>query len=266
MAKVTRVTQTKRNQRYNIYLDDEFAFAVAEKILIQFNLFKGTQVDDVLKQTIIEAEYNQKAYQKALTYAANSLHSKQQVRIKLQQADFPASVIEQAIERLEKLDIIDDRQFANEYVQSQIRRGKLGPRAIKFNLKKYGIDQFLIEDLLIEYDETLQKENLDKLVDPLFQKYRRESAFLADQKVTQKLYQNGFAQRDIKQAIQDYHDSTPIDEEQDHDNFERMMMKVSQKYQHLTGWEYQSKVKAGMYRRGFDIRKVDQWLKEHRFD
>ncbi|AVH75556.1 RecX family transcriptional regulator [Weissella koreensis] len=266
MAEVTRVTQTKKNQRYNIYLDDKFAFAVAEKILIQFNLFKGTKVDDELKATIIEAEYNQKAYQKALTYAANSLHSKQQVRTKLQQADFPVSVIEQAIERLEQLDIIDDQQFANEYVQSQIRRGKLGPRAIKFNLKKYGIDQFIIEDLLVEYDETLQREKLSELIDPLFQKYRRESAFMADQKVTQKLYQNGFDQRQIKQALQDYHAETPVDEEQAQENFVRMMEKTAQKYQHLTGWDYQSKVKAGMYRRGFDLRKVDQWLKEHRSD
>ncbi|QIL51000.1 recombinase RecX [Weissella coleopterorum] len=266
MTEVTRVTRTKKGDRYNIYLDHEFAFAVAEKILIQFNLFKGTQVEPELRTKIIAAEYNQKAYQKALTYAAGSLHSKQQVRTKLLQADFPAPVIDQAVARLEELGIIDDVQFANEYLAGQIRRGKLGPRSVKFNLQKYGIDQFVIEDLLVQYDETTENENLAQLIEPLFQKYRRESTFMADQKVSQKLYQNGFDQRAIKNAIQSFHATTPVDMEQLQENFERTIERVTQKYQAFTGWEYQSKVKAGMYRRGFDLRQVDQWLKSHRHD
>ncbi|SUP53035.1 Regulatory protein recX [Weissella viridescens] len=60
MPVVTKVTQQKRPGRYNIYLDDEFAIAVDENILIRFDLFKGTEVSDTMLAEVQAAEYEQK--------------------------------------------------------------------------------------------------------------------------------------------------------------------------------------------------------------
>ena len=46
MKKVTKVTRQRKPGRYNVYLDDEFALAVDEKILIKYNLFKDTELED----------------------------------------------------------------------------------------------------------------------------------------------------------------------------------------------------------------------------
>ncbi|KRN75484.1 recX protein [Weissella kandleri] len=263
MATVTRVTQTRRPGRYNIYLDDEFAFAVAEKILLDFNLFKGTEVSAEQRVEIETAEYAQKAYQKALVYATGTMRSVQQVRQKLKEADFPDDVIEQALERLGQVDILNDQKFAEEYVSTQMQRGKLGPKGIGFKLRQYGVDAFTIEDALVVYDEETEYENLMQQVEPLFDKYQRSSAYLAQQKVSNKLYQSGFNGHLIKRALSDYFDEHEHDDEQEMDNFNREIEKLAERYADYSGWDYQQKMKAGMYRRGFNLKQVDRWLKEH---
>ena len=69
MKKVTKVTRQRKPGRYNVYLDDEFALAVDEKILIKYDLFKGTELEDDALKEIEAAEFEQKAYTKALVYA-----------------------------------------------------------------------------------------------------------------------------------------------------------------------------------------------------
>ena len=46
MAKISKIEAQKRKGRYNIYLDGKYAFPVAESVLIQFRLMKGTELDE----------------------------------------------------------------------------------------------------------------------------------------------------------------------------------------------------------------------------
>ncbi|MDR3242197.1 MAG: RecX family transcriptional regulator [Lactobacillaceae bacterium] len=263
MAKVTRVTQTRKAGRYNIYLDDEFAFAVDEKILLQFNLFKDAEVSDEQRAEIISAEFNQKAYMAGLVYATGSMRSRQQVLDKLREKEFPAEVRQQAVDRLIALNIINDQMFAEEYVQSQARSGKLGPNGVKYKLKQMGIDQFTIEDALEFYGEEDQLDNLEKHVETLFGKYKRESSFMANNKVQQKLYQLGFQRSYIDQALANFHDEHEIDDDEAWENLTREAEKLADRHDDLAGWDFKNKVKSGMYRKGFDLGEVERWLREY---
>lgn len=44
MAIITKVSAQKRQGRYNIFLDQEYAFSVSEKTLAEFVLLKGQEL------------------------------------------------------------------------------------------------------------------------------------------------------------------------------------------------------------------------------
>lgn len=262
MKKVTKVTRQRKPGRYNVYLDDEFALAVDEKILIKYNLFKDTELEDEDIKEIEAAEFEQKAYTKALVYATGRMRSKMQVIIKLKESEIPGAVIAKVINRLEAANVIDDARFAEEYVRSAIHSGKLGPRGVKTKLQQLGIDKYFIEDALAEYTAEDQIDQLDEKVEKLMIKYHRQSHFMAEQKTKQKLSQLGYDSRLVNQALKAYGASIEEDPDQEWENLNRDASSAVNRYRQYEGWEFKKRLKAALFRKGYDLSIVDKWIKE----
>lgn len=263
MPTVTKVTQQRRAGRYNIYLDDDYAFAVDEKVLITYNLFKGANLEDADIETIKAAEFKQKAYTQALVYATGQMRTSQQVSQKLSERGYAAHVIQEVVQRLTDDHVINDELYAQTYVDQAISAGKLGPRGVQFKLQQAGIDKFVIEDALVAYDVDDQVAALTVRVANLLEKNSRYSKFMAEQKTQQKLLQQGFDLNLIKQAIQNYRLNETPDEMLEWDNLDRDATIAANRYADYTGWEFKQKVKAMLYRKGYDLNLVDKWLRQH---
>ncbi|ATF40759.1 recombinase RecX [Weissella paramesenteroides] len=262
MQTVTKVTRQRRMGRYNIYLDDEYAFAVDEKILITYNLFKGATLDDAAIEQIKSAEFSQKAYTRALIYATGQMRTSQQVYLKLKEQGYDQQIIKDVISRLKDDHVLDDVTYAETYVDQAKSAGKLGPRGVKFKLQQAGIDQFVIEDALAAYTITDQVDALAERVGQLLEKNARHSTFLAEQKTQQKLLQQGFDQRLIQQAISEHRAIEAPDADQEWENLDRDATIAANRYASFEGWEFKNKLKAAMYRKGYDLNLVDRWLKQ----
>lgn len=262
MPTVTKVTQQRRAGRYNIYLDDEYAFAVDEKVLITYNLFKGTELDEVDIETIKKAEFSQKAYTQALVYATGQMRTSKQVSRKLKERGYETSLIKEVVKRLNDDRVIDDEAYAQTYVDQAKSAGKLGPRGVQFKLQQAGIDQFIIEDALVAYEMDDQIAALTTRVASLLEKNARYSKFMAEQKTQQKLIQQGFDLNLIKQAIQDYRLNETTDETLEWDNLDRDASIAANRYADYSGWKFKQKVKSTLYRKGYDLNLVDKWLRQ----
>lgn len=262
MPTVTKVTQQRRAGRYNIYLDDEYAFAVDEKVLITYNLFKGTEIDETEIETIKTAEFSQKAYTQALVYATGQMRTSKQVSRKLKERGYETSLIKEVVKRLNDDHVIDDEAYAQTYVDQAKSAGKLGPRGVQFKLQQAGIDQFIIEDALVAYELDDQIAALTTRVASLLEKNARYSKFMAEQKTQQKLIQQGFDLNLIKQAIQDYRLNETTDETLEWDNLDRDASIAANRYADYSGWEFKQKVKSTLYRKGYDLNLVDKWLRQ----
>jgi regulatory protein len=263
MKTVTKVTRQRRPGRYNVYLDDDFALAVDEKILIKYDLFKGTELEEDQLDEIVNAEFEQKAYMKAVTYATGRMRSKMQVIRKLKEDEVPNQVIGNIINRLEAVNIIDDEHFASEYVSFAMNNGKLGPQGVANKLREFGIDKFVIQDALADYDEETQTEHLADKVEKLMTKNHRYSYFMAQQKTKQKLMQAGFNGDLINRALKAYVADNEVDVDEQEENLNRDANAAANRYRQYDGWDFTRRVKQAMYRKGYDLGKVDDWLKEN---
>ena len=71
MAIITKVSAQKRQGRYNIFLDQEYAFSVSEKTLAEFVLLKGQELSPQKINEILDYEASAKASD---TIAPENLH------------------------------------------------------------------------------------------------------------------------------------------------------------------------------------------------
>ena len=75
MPKITKITAQKKSGRYNIFIDEQFAFGVTESVLIKYRLAKDLEIDSQLQRDIQKDDDNAKAYQLALNYLSHQLRT-----------------------------------------------------------------------------------------------------------------------------------------------------------------------------------------------
>jgi len=89
-----------------------------------------------------------------------------EVRRHLTTAAFPAELIERAIERLLELGMLDDRAFAQAWVESRDRARPRGEVALRRELALKGIDRETVVSVLAERSETAAADELGSGVRP----------------------------------------------------------------------------------------------------
>lgn len=158
--KISRIERQKKNpRRVNIFLDDEFGFGLHAEILLRSGLRAG---DELTSDRIRELERTEEEYlagQSALRYLRRRLRSEQELRNKLQTAEFSSGIIDQVICRFRESGLIDDRRFAQALFHDLQLRSPLGVRLLRRRLHLKGVPDGLIEDLLADQaSDQLQSE------------------------------------------------------------------------------------------------------------
>jgi len=152
---ITEIAVQKRDkERVNVYLDGQFAFGVARI------LAAGLQVGDRLTDQQID-DYRSKdeyeaAFQRAVTFIAYKPRTNQEVRAKMSKLEFTPEVIEATLERLAADGLLNDQQFAENWVEQRSAFKPRGKRLIRQELRRKGLDATSIEDAVArmpdEYD------------------------------------------------------------------------------------------------------------------
>src|SRR5699024_2895738 len=137
-----KIEPQKRKGRYNIYINDDFAFGVDEEVLIKFELSKGLHVTKELQKKIENEDSYYKAYQKTLNYLSYSLRSEKQSGDYLAKHEL-YHFSERMVEQLKSMRFIDDLNFAESFVRSQANINEKGPRNIEQDLKKKELRKIL---------------------------------------------------------------------------------------------------------------------------
>lgn len=87
------------------------------------------------------------AIQSCLRYAAMRMHSRQEIVDYLSGKNTKAEIISQVITYLEKNNLIDDWEFAKQWAESRLKRGK-GNLLIQAELNQKGIKREIIKETI----------------------------------------------------------------------------------------------------------------------
>lgn len=153
MSKITKIEQCKRNkERVNIYIDEEFAFAIYTELVYRFGLKVNDEVDRDKLIEIAEIENLSKCKDSALKTIERSYKTEKEIRDKLLSKEFDETTVEKTISFLKEYAFIDDLKFTKMYVKDRIRNQ--GRKKIKYALTQKGVNKYLIDQVF----ESLNKD------------------------------------------------------------------------------------------------------------
>lgn len=256
--KITSIQAQKRKGRYNIFLDGQYAFPVDEALIVKHLLRKGMEISPDLRKTLEEEDAFRKAYQRSLNYLSYGLRSEKEVREDLIDKEYEDHV-EAVIEKLKDQKLLDDLEYAKAYVRTAAKINRKGPRVIQKDLFKRGIDEYKIQEALLEYPEEDQIENAVHLSEKQWKKGKRKSQRETVQKVKQYLMQKGFDREIIEAAIE------AIDTEKDEDEeYEALVIQGEKAWKRYArkaeGYELKQKTKAYLYNKGYPTELINQFI------
>lgn len=262
MPVITKITQQKKDgERYNIFLDEKYAFSVHESVLVKFGLSKGMSLEDWSIDEMVYEDEIRKAFNRALHYLGFRMRSEFEVKKKLLDTGYGEAVVLEAIVKLKNLGFLNDETFAEALLQTQKRSSSKGPRAIQQELQKKGIGKELQEIVLDSYSEEEQLQIATKLAEKAANSNRSVAPSQLKQKIQNALLRKGYSFDIIKQALGNIDFNREEDEwsEITKTTGEKAWRRFSTKY---SGRDRNNRVKQAMYQKGIPFDQIDRFIEK----
>jgi regulatory protein len=156
---VTKIERRKRDsRRVDLFIDDEFAFGINEEVLLRSGIRTGDHLTEEALKTIRESQESSLARNRALKLLNGRLRSEAELRADLRDHEFHPDTIESVIGQLRDLRLLDDRRFAHAFVHDARMRRALGRILLQFELKRRGIQEPVIREVLAVPAEAGEEE------------------------------------------------------------------------------------------------------------
>lgn len=266
MPVITKITtQKNNNERFNIFLDDgngkeSYGFSVDQAILVKYQLQKGLEIDGLDLTEIKFDDEIKKATNSALHFLSHRMRSKNEIITYLKRKEIDEPIIQEVIHRLYEYNYINDQDFANAYVRTQVNTTLKGLEVIRKELIEKGIERPVIELSLEQFSQEQQVQAALKIISKTVAKSVKLSDVEQKQKQEQTLMRKGFPWNIIQIALEE------SETDKDHEaQWEALLFqgeKAHKKYQKYDGFVYKQKMKQALYRKGFSIEEIDEFL-EH---
>ncbi|MTH55478.1 recombination regulator RecX [Bacillus mangrovi] len=263
MAFITKITSQQKNaERYNIFLDygkgEEFGFGVDEHTLIKYGLGKGKELSDLDIAEIRTGDEIRKAYNSALDYLSYRMRSSKEIQQQLAKKEFQPETIQEVLYQLDEAGLVNDSRFAEAYLKTQMNSSGKGPDVIRQELIQKGISPLDIEQALSLYSHEEQLDEAMKHAEKFLKKNQSLSTFQVKKKLEQLLVRKGFNFSLVSLVLQSIDYSNNQDQERE--ALARHAEKARSKYKPENGFENRQKMKQYLYRKGFSIEMIDEYL------
>lgn len=211
---ITALEVQKRNkERVNVYLDGEYAFSLA--MIEAARLRKGQVLSQKEIETLQAADAVERATDIAVKFLSYRPRSTSEIQNHLRKKDLPPIAIESALDRLERLGYVDDLAFTRFWVGNRDEFNPKGPLALRQELRKKGVANALIEQVLDDVDFT------DAAYRAALKRVKRWQA-LPRREFRQKMYaylaRRGFRGETVKDVLHRLIEEFEIQEQDDFDN------------------------------------------------
>ena len=132
--------------KYKIFLDTT-ELTLYEDIILKYDLLlnKDISIEDIDK--LIDENNYYDAYNMALNYIEIKLRNRKEIVEYLKKKDFNNKCIDYALERLDKLNLLDDKRYTEAFINDKMLLSNDGP----FKIRKQLIDVEINEEVIDNY-------------------------------------------------------------------------------------------------------------------
>lgn len=202
MPQITAIKPQKRQNRFNIFVDGQFAFGLDADTLVKSGLKIDQEISqDEIEKLVKENEF-QKFYDRVLKFFSYRPRSEKELHdwfFKKQVGELTQKLIR---EKLEQQGYLNDEEFAKWWIEQRMSFRPAGARLLAMELRQKGVKKDLIARLL---DCYIAKDSEIELAKKVMEKKLKTLRNLSPQKMREKLaaalLRRGFTWETIKEVI-----------------------------------------------------------------
>jgi regulatory protein len=199
---ITKITPSvKTAGRYNIFVNQRFEFSLDEAQLLELELKVGQQINQQQLANLKSQSQFGKNYIRALDLLSRRRRSTKEIRDYGKRHDWSDDSTERVIQRLYQHNYLDDEKFALSFIRSRAKLKNYSLKKMKFELKRRGIAEDIIDKTLNAAEEYDQSAALKQLI-------AKKGASYETPKLINYLLRQGFCYQDIMVALKEA-DETP---------------------------------------------------------
>lgn len=249
--KIIKIVKLK-NGLYNIELN-KLTIKTFDEIIIKYNLLYKKEIDDDLLLKIMNDSKYYDIYNKALNYAVKRVRCENDIYYYLSNLEVKNSDIKSIIDKLKKINIINDKLYVRCYINDKLKLSKDGINKIKIDLLNKNINIDIINEEIENIDIDIN-EKLKKLIIKKINSNHKYSNYFLKNKIIRDMINLGYEQSVIDEIFEQ-------NKKDDYNiliyNYRILLNKYKNKYKDKI---LESKIKSKLYMYGFlyeNIKKED---------
>lgn len=184
--------------RVNVFIEGKFSFALSVDVAFKHGLRPGLRLDEAALEQLLREDGEGKALQTALAFLGHRARSEAEIRARLAKDEWSETVIARVLEKLRDVKLVDDGDFAQNWVENRSRFRPRGGRMLQQELRQKGVAREDIEAALPDADEEV--ENALLALQKTARKWEIADEREAQRKAIEFLARRGFGYSDAKSA------------------------------------------------------------------
>jgi SOS response regulatory protein OraA/RecX len=269
MVKVQLLKKVKSEYEVSFLLENETLekCLVSEDLVVTYRLLQGKELtkDSYLqfrKDLMIDGFFH-----KAISYVLKYHKSEAETIEYLEKKECTKDEVSRIIEKLKKLNIINDEILIQSIFDVQIHQKRVGPAKLEYLLKEKGFEESLIKKTLF----SIKTEDINTNLDALFQKklisLKHQSISNAKRLAISYLYQKGYDLNMVQAYVISHQDAFPkmIDEEKGLKTEYFRLLKRLDKTE-LSSSQKSQKIISSLMAKGYPYKAISKILERGQFD
>lgn len=202
MLQITAIEPQKKNKdRFNIYVDGRFAFAIGAGDLARERLKIGQTISQGSTDRLIRVNEFSKVFEKVLKFLSYRPRTTKEIKDYLLKKKVDEDLKSVVISKLEKSGLIDDLEFAKWWVANRLKFRPKGLVIIKAELIKKGVEPEIINQVTGQIDASIEAKLALNLARKKFAQYQKLPYQQSYKKLVDYLSRRGFSWSTVKSTI-----------------------------------------------------------------
>lgn len=198
--KITGMREGVRNpERVNVYVNNKYAFSLDISQVVELGVKVGRVISSVELEEFKKASEFGKMYQRALEWVLMRPRSTKECRDylykKIYEKKLDKKYIDLIIEKLQAKKYLDDRRFAEYYVENRFVKKGVSEKRLRMELMKKGVSKDVVDEVMAGSERNDREEILKIIV----KKRNRYD----DEKLVAYLCRQGFSYQLSKELVEE---------------------------------------------------------------
>lgn len=201
--KIDRYELVKKNI-YNVYLSNGEVLTLDENVITDNELLLKKEIDTALYDKIKSDNDIISLCNMAIKYINVRLRSIKEIKDYLSKKCDNSSYIDMAIDRLIKYKYLDDDRFTKAFINDKINFTMMGDYKIRKELERYGVDNNIINNNIVNIDRNVIIDRIKKIIDKDIRCNKKYSGISLKNKIFNHLITQGYSKDIVIDVINTY--------------------------------------------------------------